>query len=271
VIAVTERVRSIRETQGDWLFHYTTLETAVVYILPTLKVRLNPFSSMRDPREYTRWSVPVAGFTGDASDVDVDQAWAAADARLNALKDEFKLLSMTMDDPANEEGEYGRGYARSRLWEAYAGRGGGVCLTFDKSTAIASISEQLKRVGRSENGPVTYRNDELFREIFVDLGDALKGDVNRIADEKLATHMKALFLTKNAEWESEREYRFIVQSELPYVEVDVSDSLMGVCLGPETPKDAFYAIRYFAREADIAIGKLLWWNNRPLLVGIARD
>jgi hypothetical protein len=239
--------------------------------MPTLTVRLSPFSEMRDAREYTRWAVPAAGFTGDAADVDVDQAWAAASSRLNSLKDEFKLLSMTMDDPAEDEGEYGRGYARSHLWEAYADRGRGVCFVFDKEVATALVPNQLQQIGRTAHGPVTYRNERLFREIFVDLSEALKGDLDRIADEKLARHMDSLFLTKNTEWASEREYRFIVQSDEQYVSVDVSESLVGICLGPETPKQAFHAVRHFARHADVAIAKLLWWNNDPLLVGIARN
>ncbi len=202
----------------------------------------------------------------------MEQAWAAASFRLNSLKDEFKLLSMTMDDPAEDLGEYGRGYARSRLWEAYADRGrGGVCLVFDKGVAAASIPNQLRQIGRTAHGPVKYRNERLFREIFVDLGQALKGDLDRIADEKLARHMDSLFLTKNTEWASEREYRFIVQSDEEYVSVDVSKSLVGIWLGPETPKEAFHAVRNFARRADVAIAKLQWWNNAPLLVGIARD
>jgi hypothetical protein len=42
---------------GEWLYHYTSLETALVHILPNLTLRLNPFSEMRDPREYTKWLI----------------------------------------------------------------------------------------------------------------------------------------------------------------------------------------------------------------------
>jgi Protein of unknown function (DUF2971) len=268
---VTDDARSIRESPGEWLYHYTTLETALVYVLSTWRLRLSPFSAMRDPREYTDWAVPAAGFTGDAPQVSVEQAWAAANERLNRLKREFKLLSLTMDDPADET-EYGRGYARSRLWQEYAGRGRGVCLTFHKQTMIESLADQLSSFQRSAHGEVDYRNGRLFQEIFVDLGEALKGDLEAVANQKVATHLEALFLTKNTEWASEHEYRFIVRAE-PEEEVfvNVSDSLVGVCLGPEAPQEAFYAIRHFAREGEVAIGKLLWWNNQPLLVGIARD
>jgi hypothetical protein len=44
-------INEVRETPGEWLYHYTTIETALVHILPTRHLRLGPFSRMRDPRE----------------------------------------------------------------------------------------------------------------------------------------------------------------------------------------------------------------------------
>jgi hypothetical protein len=225
---------------------------------------------MRDPREYQDWSVPAAGFTGDTPNEVVERAWADANLRLNTLRRRFKLLSFTEDD-LETPGEYGRGYSRSRLWESYADGGAGVCLALHKETAANEVRPQVEELGRSTDGSVVYKNARLFEEIFVDLGEAVRGDLDRIADEKLATHMDALFLTKNTEWQSESEYRFIVECEPEFVYVDVPESLVGVCLGPETPDTALEAIRYFAREKTLAIGKLLWMNNEPLLVGITRD
>jgi hypothetical protein len=56
--------QTIRSSRGEWLFHYTTLQTAMEHILPTLRLRLNPFTKMRDPREYAGWAPSVGGWGG---------------------------------------------------------------------------------------------------------------------------------------------------------------------------------------------------------------
>jgi Protein of unknown function (DUF2971) len=264
-------IHEIRQTPCEWLFHYTTLETALVYVLSTRRLRLSPFSRMRDPREYQRWWPSAAGFISDDAPEDVSaRAWVSASNRIVRLQDEFKLLSLTMDDPSPEEGVYGRGFARSRLWEAYARNGSGVCFVLRKDDALRLIPPQLQKRGRSKHGPVTYRNERLGQAILIDLKEALDGDLEAIAEKIAEQHTDPLFLTKNTEWESEREYRFIVQSTSEYESVDVSDSLAAVCLGPATPKEARHAVGLFGSQYGLGVGLLEWRNNDPTLVGLPR-
>ena len=42
---------------GECLFHYTKLSTAIELILPTWRLKMNPFSKMRDPRESKQWGL----------------------------------------------------------------------------------------------------------------------------------------------------------------------------------------------------------------------
>jgi hypothetical protein len=237
-----------------------------------MRMRLSPFTQMRDPREYAAWAPAVAGFT-EASPDEMNRAQADATRRLNDLKSQFKLVSFTQDDPESlTPGEYGRGYARSRLWELYAGLGRGVCLTFNKQVAIDELVLQLERLGAVRHGPVRYDNRPLSREIFFDLETLLKGRYDEAEESMLRNYMDELFLTKNTEWSSESEYRFIVRTpdENP-VFVDVSGSLYGLVLGPETPKQYFPALRELSKASHLAIAQLMWWNNKPMLVGIALE
>src|SRR4051812_18455487 len=123
--AYEEQIAALVGAPGGVLFHYTSLDTAVRHILATGQIRMNPFSRMRDPREYQRWLPTGAGYGLDPTDF--DRHMAEGTGRLNELKDRFKLLAMTMDDPEDPT-VYGRGFARSRLWETYGDRGRGVCL-----------------------------------------------------------------------------------------------------------------------------------------------
>lgn len=246
-------IKEVRDTPGQWLFHYTTLETALVHILPTLRLRLSPFSEMRDPREYKEWWPSAAGF-GDFDKDDFERGYAASSARLNLLRAEFKLLSTTIDSDQPDEGVFGRGFARSRLWEAYAGRGSGVCLVLRKEDALRQIA-------------VRYENRVLRREIMLDSQEILSGDLEAIADRIAETHLQTLFLTKNTEWESEREYRFVVRSPRQYEFVDVAGCLQAVCRGPESARTADEALRFFAEKLGIGLGLVEWNNNDPMLIG----
>jgi len=260
-------IHEIRETPAQWLYHYTTLETALVYILPSRRLRLSPFSKMRDPREYKQWFPGAAGYYEDKSEDELMRGYAAAAARLNLLRDEFKLLSLTTDSDSAEEGAYGRGFARSRLWETYAGRGSGVCLVLRKDAALRVIAPQLEAVGRAAHGPVHYENLRTHTDVMFNFEEIFSGDVDAIADRIAANHMEKLFLTKNTEWESEREYRFIVRSPSEYEYVDLASALVAVCRGPQSAREAEHSLRHFANELDIAIGLVQWDHNDPMLLG----
>jgi hypothetical protein len=257
-----ELISDVRETPGKWLYHYTTTETALVHILPMRRLRLGPFSRMRDPREHKQWVPGAIGrYEGDAKALMPN--YAEAVLRLNLLRDEFKLLSLTLDGEDVAEGTYGRGFARSRLWELYAGGGSGVCLVLRKDEAVRVITQQLEALGCAGHGPVRYVNEPthvmfMFEELFA-------GDVDKIADRIAAEHLEKLFLTKNTEWQSEREYRFVVRSRAEYEYVDVSGALVAACRGPESVDESEHALRYFANEFGLAIGHVQWNHNVPIL------
>jgi hypothetical protein len=259
-------IKEVRDAPGQWLYHYTSLETALAHILPTRLLRLGPFSEMRDPREYKEWWPSAVGF-GEFDKEEFQRGYAESSARLNLLRAEFKLLSTTLDSDRPDEGVFGRGFARSRLWEAYAGRGSGICLVLRKDDALRQLPEQLQTLGRVAHGAVRYQNAPINREIMFNIGEILAGDLDAIADRIAATHLDELFLTKNTEWESEREYRFIVRSPRQYDYVDIADCLHAVCRGPESARTADHTLRHFAKELEIGIGHVEWRNNSPMLIG----
>jgi hypothetical protein len=258
-------IDEIRRTPGEWLYHYTTLATALVFVLPSLTLRLSPFSAMRDPREFKRWWTSAVGF---AEDMDAwTRAVARADDQANVLRDQFKLVSLTTDTEQSATDIFERGFARSRLWELYADQGRGVCLVLRRESAISSISQQLASRGHADHGPVEYRNEPLARAVnlLIDGED----DVDSIADRIIENHLHRLFLTKNKEWESEREYRFIVRTHEQHEYVSIRDLLAAIVLGPEA-RDAQFVMRLVANELDIGLGWLEWNNNDPHLIGLPR-
>ena len=156
------------EAAGDYLFHYTTLATAVEHILPTRTFRMSPFSLMRDPRESHRW-----GYSGVGSDHFADDLFEELAVRAEEQKANIKVMSLTRDverPPPNEI--FGRGFARPRLWEQYGGDHAGVCLGFDRTALVTQLETQLKEVGWMRHGDVEYEDAQLVAPHF-DLDEAL--------------------------------------------------------------------------------------------------
>ena len=255
----------IRRTPGEWLYHYTTLTTALVFVLPSLMLRLSSFSEMRDPREFKRWWTSAVGYADNM------EAWTRAAVKAgehaNALRDQFKLLSLTTDAENSATDIFERGFARSRLWELYADRGRGICLVLNRDSAISSISQQLASLGQADHGLVRYRNESLSRAVSLTISS--DNDVDEIANRIVESHMHSLFLTKNKEWESEREYRFIVRTHQQHEYVAIRESLAAVVLGPDA-REAQFVMRLVASELDIGLGWLEWNNNNPHLIGLPR-
>lgn len=42
---------------GESLYHYTSAAKALAHIVPPRRLRLSPFSAMRDPRESSDWLI----------------------------------------------------------------------------------------------------------------------------------------------------------------------------------------------------------------------
>jgi hypothetical protein len=142
-----------------------------------------------------------------------------------------------------------------------------VCLVLRKDEAASVITPQLEALGRAAHGRVRYANEPTHTNVMFSFEELFAGDVDAIADRIAEQHLEKLFLTKNTEWESEREYRFIVRSPAEYEYVDVSNALVAVCRGPESARESEHALRYFANEFGVAIGYVEWDHNAPRLLG----
>ena len=106
---------------GAVVFHYTPAKKAIEKILPAMKLLLNPFTRMRDPREAKKWAPYVAG--------DADEStYSRLEVRLNGLKREFKVLSLTRDHETDPT-DWGRGYARPATMGAIRGPESGVSVS----------------------------------------------------------------------------------------------------------------------------------------------
>jgi hypothetical protein len=251
--------------RGEVLFHYTTLARAVEDILPAMRMKLSPFADMRDPRESKDWGVTASGF-GDNPDSGGRRYWELH-RELNGLKRSCRLLALTQDDPDSPTSDdYGRGFARPRLWEQYGGAHTGICLSFDRDALIGSMDAAFSGELFFRHGAVDYRDERLFRELIFDSAVLAEGvDLPSVVTDHLEKHWQSLFFTKLTDWASEHEYRFLVRrADFDPMYVDISDSLRSICMGPETSSSYFPSLAAFCEPHSISIRRLVWRNNEPL-------
>lgn len=254
--------------RGEVLFHYTTLARAVEDILPTMRMKLSPFAEMRDPRESKEWGVSASGW-GDNPDPEGRRYWELS-RHVNELKRTCRLLALTRDDPDATTGDYGRGFARPRLWEQYGGAHTGVCLCFDRDALIGSMDAAFSGELFFRHDAVEYRDERLDRELDFDAAVLAEGvDLPSVVAQHLEKHWQSLFFTKLTDWASEHEYRFLVRrADFDPMYIGISDSLRSICVGPDTSGSYFPSLAALCEPHSISMRKLVWWNNVPRTVRI---
>jgi hypothetical protein len=234
---------------GTCLYHYTKLSVALECIVRTQELKLSPFSLMRAPRESADWSISASGYGEELDDV---HGWVEFNRKVNKLKSYFKVLSLNRDDVDAPDATIAlaQGYAHPRLWEHYAENHRGVCLAFDAKTLIGRLEERLRPYGEplSPAGQI-HRRGYRARGFERAPRELRESGASAAAAEHLRQNINEFFFTKHSDWGTEREYRFVVQTETPDpVFVKVRRALRVVILGADDGSN-FYEPA-FARLCD---------------------
>ena len=108
------------------LYHYTSLSTALEFILSKRELLLNPLRKTNDPREYKSF-VFAAKYWANSDNGHTEQNNKEI-SRL--LRDDCKVLCFS-DDYENYFG-----YEYARMWAHYGDNHKGVCLELDKTQFI---------------------------------------------------------------------------------------------------------------------------------------
>lgn len=263
-----DEIPPIFEPAGSCLYHYTGLGTALEYILPTWRLKMSPFTAMRDPRESGNW-----GFEATVSDLDAREeirAFVELQQLARDLKDRVKVLSMTRDDPSGRDDAsaiFGRGFAHPRLWEHYADDHRGVCLCFDSETLTGMVEHEAARHGELRHGAVRYVDAEIAVEARRFLIEKVREKAPReVLREHVHEHLDELFFTKLKDWETESEYRFVLQTDhLEPVLAYVRNSLRAVIVGNEVSHSYLPSLVDLCDPVSVELWQIRWQEARPRL------
>lgn len=202
----------------DNLYHYTKYDTALNFILPTMKIMMGSFNNVNDPRESKIWPFTLYSKnlkTNENFDSKVFQDIS------KFITHKSLMLCLTRDDPTlasdNEDDKDIRvGYAHARMWAQYGDNHKGVCFVFDKAQLNASIESVTGKFGLF-HGPINYRssarnpNGDAFHLAYLE--DILDPRMFGLLEQHITKHHQALFFNKHIDWRDEWEYRWVFRSE----------------------------------------------------------
>lgn len=253
-----------KEVTEQYLYHYTTLETAIEKILYEGKLRLSPFEQTNDPRESQRW--------GLSSKYDLDFYYSVSKFIQLINEDRLKrckVLCLTQDDMEHKRLGYGRrGFARARMWAQYAGNHRGICLVFDTQHLDSEIKRTLGSKGKLYKGIVKYTDsiDGVETATTFKLEELLQDQMETIVKHHINKYANTMFFSKNRDWQDETEYRYVFYSdEREYQFVPIDLILKGLVLGADFPPAYYPVIDYFKNKYCLEVKCMDWYNGIPYI------
>lgn len=209
------------------LYHYTTFEKFVSYILPTMQLRFNPFSDCNDPFEF--YKLIHIYLRPDLKFSTIEKLSNEFDAQIK----KYSLLCFSQDDEVNNK----FGWKLPTMWAHYADQHKGVCLEFDFEETILKEFGEPDKIEYTQVLPTVIPFDECPS------GD--EDEWVKAIIEKYIGDLKSIsFFKKLSDWSIENEYRIIKKREnskdyyLP-----IHDSLKAVYLGSKASQGGAYSIK----------------------------
>ncbi len=256
----------------EFLYHYTTVDKAVNYILKTRTLRFGAYANTNDPKETKTWQFDLG--TNEDRDLGAYKMWETSAWLSNRLKERARLLCFSMDrapltgNPWSDI--FNRGFSKPRMWAQYADRHTGVCLVFDRMRLAKAISEQAAGANRVFAGSIDYidrpviRNQDSDWQFMINI-DALE-DLGKepYAELHLQRGYKRLFFEKMTDWRDECEWRWVIfASSDQDLYVAYTDALVGIMFGEDTSVKSIQDMMDMTESWDLSYMGLRWKNCSP--------
>lgn len=260
---------------GQYVYHYTTLEKALEYILNNNTLRFSSFNQVNDPKESkTRGLGFILG--NDEEEMLYKSEGRKMVLLANKIFENYnKLICFSCDDPKinkvkNEIKNFYRGCCRPRMWAQYSGNHKGVCLKFDKIALNQCIRESLDAKGLVMGNNVKYVNlsGDYEKAFQIDFCNVKKyGIVSYLLKYHFKKYKNELFFLKSLDWRDELEYRWVlVGQEEGHVEINFKNSLKDICVGVDFPSVYIPSLKYLNKKYNADLKRINWTNGRPIVL-----
>jgi hypothetical protein len=222
-----------------YLFHYTSVETLLDYILPSQTLRLSPMSEVNDPKE-SKFSVNA--FYGGGG---IDAIRTLHTQWRSFYHSRVKAACFSCDDPSiairGTEHMF-HGWAKPTMWAHYADNHKGVCVAFRRQSLLNAFENSFASASRIFYGKVNYQEIVSISEDYEERrfalhkahigAEELENNFDSFVLDYIDKFHEEIYFRKHGDWSSENEYRLLMVSEKDGFEyLDYGDSIAGVCSG----------------------------------------
>ena len=256
------------------LYHYTSLNIFMRYILPARQLKLGKIMDSRDPYEYQAFKTRLMIDDQLQNDIGfLEYINAARDLKLNS-----QYLCFTMPE-SEQKGDYYYtrwGYDKPKLWEMYGDNHQGVCISLDKAKFINVFNNTVNDIENSQiaHAKIVYkdivcRSDELKKRTLADFYREVRC-FNKT--EFLEEFKEPFFFQKDHDYQDENEYRFIYITDQKQedLRIDISNVVTALFFGDKVDVEIIeYYKKLFKKEfPGIQLEQVRWFNGTAYHIGL---
>ncbi|MBE0639752.1 MAG: DUF2971 domain-containing protein [Bacteroidales bacterium] len=235
------------------IYHYTSLNTAIEFILPKMRLRTNGLKNMNDPKENQLWAF-------SSKNMDYPSIYPETFSEDRYIEHQFMFgneIRENIQAICFVNNEDNRACFNAMMWAHYASNHRGVCLEIDADRFIEENKEVLINFKLEK---VQYGKHE---DVFIDYNRSISKEANIL--KIIESKYQCLFLQKSVNWEHEKEIRLlIIGKEHTYLTIE--NSLTGVYLGLFFPYEYRPSIDKLISTKKATIFDVSWEKNDFLRV-----
>ena len=275
--------------RNKFIYHFTSAETTIDHILPSLKLRFSPYTKTNDPYETKNWSITIKNSLEEIDKINdqnlkskvIDQVMDFNYSRfdfINKMKERIKVLCFSedikdfnLDHKASYFG-FKRGWGYPRMWAQYGHNHKGVCLMFNKEILKEEIKTGLQAKYQFFSKKIEYTDELANTDINkIDFKDIVENGVENSIAKKIEDHIRIFFFRKANDWRDEREFRIVLLSNSnhdgkdEYVFSSVKNSLKVIVLGGDIEPNLENKIEELAKRLRVRLYKVDWEYSTPMI------
>ena len=205
------------DKESKYLYHYTSTEKLIEFILPSLNLKLNFLKNTNDPKEKkmsTRFVIENIEFAGEY--IELCRHFR------DFIDKKYKVCCFSGDYLKDSEKYYG--YQLVRMWATYGDNHKGVCLVIDKE----KFSEENK-VDNLNTFLQEINYDSSVSNHFFKEGKELNTNYEQTTKDLITYNLNKIFFSKHHDWITENEIRFVTNSDRKFCSIE--NSLQKIVLG----------------------------------------
>lgn len=203
---------------GKNIYHFTSARKALMYILPTMQLKLSSLTELNDPKENQTF-----GFNDIFSEIEYNfKYFEIRNAFEQYIRNQCKVSCFSGDYMVNAN-HFKFGFEHPNLWTHYADDYKGVCLVFDKSTILNEAN--INNIN-SFHDDVKYSELIIYPQISPDV---FTQDINEYLRSYLCSNLSPFFYQKYLNWDNEHENRIVKFGEEN--KLSIKKSLIGIIIG----------------------------------------